>query len=82
VISFVFYWSSLTTAWIFLLFIPLEKDKYKFVLLINHKQSEVWLLAKVTSDVDGGERLNSRFFQLINAGIKVAANRLKNPYQT
>ena len=36
--SFVFHWSSLTSAWIFLLFIPLEGDKYKFVLLINHKE--------------------------------------------
>jgi len=43
---------------------------------------EVWLLANVTSAVDGGERLNSRSFQFINAGIKLAANRLKNPCQT
>jgi len=39
---------------------------------------EVWLLANITSAVDGGERLNSRYFQFINAGIKIAANRLKN----
>jgi len=43
---------------------------------------EVWLLANVTSAVDGGERLNSRSFQLINPGIKLAAYRLKNPCQT
>jgi len=43
---------------------------------------EVWFLAKVTSAVDGGERLNSRSFQFIKAGIKLAACRLKNPCQT
>jgi len=36
----------------------------------------VWLLVNVTSAVDGGERLNSRSFQFINAGMKLAVNRL------
>lgn len=39
VTSFAFHWSPVTPPWIFLLFIPLERDKYKFVLLKNRKQS-------------------------------------------
>jgi len=46
VTSFVFHWSSLISAWIFLLFIPLGGDKYKFVHLINHKQSESMVYGK------------------------------------
>jgi len=34
-------------------------------------------MANVTSAVDGGEKLNSCSFQFINAGIMLAANRLR-----
>jgi hypothetical protein len=38
---------------------------------------KAWLLANVTSAVDGGERFISFSFQFINAGIKLPANRLR-----